>query len=211
MPHRHSWFAAGLALLLFGAAAGAGEDRPAPLDRVLDALSAAHRFREVALAPDGRTVAWVEALPPREKAPQQHTISVLDLSSPDAAPRRVTAGDGRTAHDEHGLAWSPDGRRLAFLSDAAKEGQLQVYLAPAGGGPARKLTDVKGFLADLRWSPDGRRLAVLWTESATGPIGPTQAAAPETGVIEEAVHEQRLTLLDPESGHPKAISPDDLY
>jgi dipeptidyl aminopeptidase/acylaminoacyl peptidase len=211
MPHRRPWSAVILALFLSGAGASADQDRPAPIDRVVDALSAVHRFGEVALSPDGRTVAWVEALPPREKAPQQHTISLLDLSSPDAAPRRVTGGDGRAAHDEHGLAWSPDGRRVAFLSDAAKEGQLQVYVAPAGGGPVRKLTDVKGFLADLRWSLDGSRLAVLFTEGEGRPTGPVQAAAPEVGVIEEHFALQRLTLLDPETGRARPVSPADLY
>ena len=160
MPERQPWFAVVLSVLLLGGPARADQDRPAPIDRVVDALSAVHRFREVALSPEGRQVAWVEALPPRENAPQQHTIAVADLDAPAAAPRRVTAGDGRAAHDEHGVAWSPDGRRLAFLSDREKEGQLQVYVTAAAGGPARKLTDVRGFLADLRWSPDGKRLAV---------------------------------------------------
>jgi dipeptidyl aminopeptidase/acylaminoacyl peptidase len=211
MPERQPWFAVVLSVFLLGGPAQADQDRPAPIDRVVDALSAVHRFQEVALSPDGRQVAWVEALPPRENAPQQHTIAVADLESPAAAPRRVTAGDGRAAHDEHGVAWSPDGRRLAFLSDREKEGQLQVYVTAAGGGPVRKLTDVHGFLADLRWSPDGKQLAVLFTEGEGRPTGPVQPSAPEVGVIEEHVVEQRLTLLDPDSGRPRPVSPADLY
>jgi Tol biopolymer transport system component len=35
------------------------------------------------------------------------------LQTPDGRPVRVT----RTASDEHDLAWSPDGRRLAFASE----------------------------------------------------------------------------------------------
>jgi dipeptidyl aminopeptidase/acylaminoacyl peptidase len=208
---RHPWFAAALVLLAAGPALAEERPAPGPLDRLMDSLESVRLFRQVAVAPDGKSVAWVESLPPKDNAPPRSAIHVADLMSPDARPRRVTAGDGSTPHNEHDVAWSPDGRRLAFLSDKEKRGQAQVYVAPADGGPARKLTDVKGVLADLRWSPDGRRLAVLWTESATGPIGPTQAAAPEVGVIEEAVQEQRLALLDPESGHPKPLSPDDLY
>jgi dipeptidyl aminopeptidase/acylaminoacyl peptidase len=188
--------------------------QPAPrlsLDQVQDALAAVRSIREVALAPDGRTLAWVERFPRKGDAAAHSTIHLTDLAAPAQTSRRLTAGDGRTDHEEHSVAWSPDGRRLAFLSDQEKAGQLQVHVAPADGGPVRKVTDLQGFLTGLQWSPDGRRLAVLLTESASGPTGPTQAAAPEVGVIEEQVHEQRLALVDPGSGRTRVISPADLY
>jgi dipeptidyl aminopeptidase/acylaminoacyl peptidase len=212
MPKRSPWIAVTLVLLGGGVVlAQEPATPPASLDRLMDSLAAVRRFRAVALSPDGRSVAYVEALPPRDDAPPHSAIYLTDLTSPAEAPRRLTAGDGRRTYDEHGVAWSPDGRRIAFLSDREKAGQLQVYLAPADGGADRKLTDLKGFLTDLRWSPDGRRLAVLHTKAASGPIGPTHPAAPEVGVIEEHVDEQRLTLLDPESGQARPLSPADLY
>jgi dipeptidyl aminopeptidase/acylaminoacyl peptidase len=203
-----------LLLLIVGSGVGAAQDRPTPrgsLDRLMDSLAAVRHFREVALSPDGHTLAYVEALPPKGDAPPHHAIYLTDLASPAEAPRRLTAGDGRASHDEHGVTWSPDGRRLAFLSDCDKAEQLQVYVASADGGPARRLTDLRGFLADLHWSPDGRRLVVLHTEAAAGPVGPTHPAAPEVGVIEEQTHEQRLTLIDPDSGQARPLSPPDLY
>src|SRR5207247_406898 len=41
--------------------------------------------------------------------------------------------------------------------------------------------------------------------------GPVQPAAPETGVIEEHVYEQRLSILDLASGRVRHVSPADLY
>ena len=203
-----------LLTLLLGVRARA-EERPAAktsLDRLLDALAAIRTFKEVAISPDGQRVAWVEVLPDKEGAPSAASaIYVADLNSPEAAPRRITAGDGTAAHAEHGLAWSPDGRRLAFLSDKNKKGQLQLYLASADRGPTRKVTSLNGHLAGPRWSPAGEEIALLFVENATRTPGPVEAGSAEVGVIEEKVEEQRLTIVNLDSGRARAVSPADLY
>ncbi|MCZ6559900.1 MAG: PDZ domain-containing protein [Gammaproteobacteria bacterium] len=57
------------------------------------------------------------------------------------------------------VTWSPDGKSLAYLSDAT--GEYEVYIAPQdGSGPARQVTkggDVWRF--PLLWSPDSSKLA----------------------------------------------------
>jgi dipeptidyl aminopeptidase/acylaminoacyl peptidase/alpha-L-arabinofuranosidase len=203
-----------LLTLLLGAAAQA-EERPAAktsLDRLFDALTAVHTFKEVAISPDGRRVAWVEALPDKDgTSSRRSAIYLAELDSPEAAPRRITAGDGTTVHDEHDLTWSPDGSRLAFLSDKEKKGQLQLYLAPADRGPVRKVTSLTGHLAGPRWSPQGKEIALLFIENATRTPGPVQAGSAEVGVIEEKVEEQRLALVNLDSGRARPISPADLY
>ena len=137
-------------------------------------------------------------------------------SSPTCAaderiPRRITAGDGKVGCVERSIAWSPDGKRIAFLSDRDKEGQFQVYIAPAEGGEVRQLTKVAGLLADPRWSPDGARLGVLFTRDATKAIGPLQPGEAPTGVIDEKVLEQRLSTIDLHSGELREVSPPDMY
>src|SRR6516164_412636 len=145
-------------------------------------------------------------------APSSHSvIYVTELNAPDAAPRRVTAGDGTAAHAEHGLAWSPDGSRLAFLSDKEKKDQLQLYLASADGGPIRKVTSLTGHLAGPRWSPGGEQIALLFIENATRTPGPVQAGTAEVGVVDEKVQEQRLVVVNLDSGRARPISPADLY
>jgi dipeptidyl aminopeptidase/acylaminoacyl peptidase len=182
------------------------------LEKLLDSLAAARTFKEVAISPDAKWVAWVVSIPGQGDAPSSPSaIYVKDLNRDNAPPRRVTAGDGNTAHAEHDVAWSPDGGRLVFLSDKDKKGQLQVYIASAAGGPVRKLTNLTGHLAGPRWSPGGKELAFLFTENATRTPGPIHAGAAEVGVIEEQVYEQRLALLDFDSGKVRTVSPADLY
>jgi dipeptidyl aminopeptidase/acylaminoacyl peptidase len=208
-PRLACWLA-GLALLgAAGPTAAGGRAAPkSSTDRLLDELDRLRTFEEVAVSPDGKRLAWVQRLSMQRKPPSS-AIYVADLRSPSAAPRRVSAGDGRTDYAEGDVAWSPDGARLTFVSDKEKQGQPQLYLAAVGGGPARKLTSLKGPLARPGWSPDGKRLAVLFMENAPRILGPLEPAPPDAGVVEEQVFEQRLCTLDPASGRFRRLSPAD--
>jgi dipeptidyl aminopeptidase/acylaminoacyl peptidase len=88
---------------------------------------------------------------------------------------------------------------------------LQVCVATVATGVVKTLTRVKGALAQPRWSPDGKLLAVLFTENVSHALGPLGPAPPETGVIEEQIHEQRLSLIDQATGRVRPLSPADLY
>ncbi len=60
------------------------------------------------------------------------------------------------AHDRL-PSWSPDGRKIAFVSDLS--GEEQVHVIDHLGGEPEQLTDgVRGRLYQLRWSPDSKRL-----------------------------------------------------
>ncbi len=185
------------------------------VDRVIDSLLTVRELQEVAISPDGRDVAWVEALPGKDGASSGNSaIFVTGLKSPTQA-RRITAGSGtgksKLAHAEHDMAWSPDGSRLAFLSDAAKKGQLQLYVVEAAGGSTRQLTRLTGFLSEAHWSPNGKKLAFLFIESAARAAGPLEPVTKEAGVVEEQIFEQRLTTVDLDSGRVQQVSPADLY
>ncbi|MBZ5552429.1 MAG: S9 family peptidase [Acidobacteriia bacterium] len=114
-------------------------------------------------------------------------------------------------HSEHDLAWSPDGHRLAFLSDQERKGQFQLYVVPTEGGAARQLTHVKGLLVDPHWSPDGKAIAVLFTENLPRSAGPLEAKPPVSGVIEDQIFEQRIATVEVGSARFRQISPPDLY
>lgn len=53
-------------------------------------------------------------------------------------------------------AWSPDRRRIAFLSD--RPGPVDVYTVRADGSGRRRLTRSAARERDVAWSPDGRRI-----------------------------------------------------
>ena len=53
--------------------------------------------------------------------------------------------------------WSPDSRRLAFVSDRA--GKRQIYLIAPTGGEAVQLTTEENGIGSMAWSPDGSAIA----------------------------------------------------
>src|SRR5438270_2520695 len=171
----------------------------APQDDVVRTLFAATTFDQAAISPDAKQVAWVE----NDK--DGSAIFISEISAPK--PRRMTAG----GHAENAIAWSPDSKQIAFFSDGSTPGQQQLYIASVAGGAPRKLTSVRGFLASPCWSPDGKTIALLFTENAERAAGPLVAEKAQTGLIKEAVTEQRLTLIDVVTGKLRQISPADMY
>jgi dipeptidyl aminopeptidase/acylaminoacyl peptidase len=180
------------------------------IDGVLRALNSARHFEQVAISPDGKSVAWVESIPGKNGASSGNSAIYISSADGKTPPRHLTASPAQP-REEGSLAWSPDSKKIAFLSDAASSGQRQLYVASAAGGPARKLTAVKGFLASPSWSPDGRTIAVLFIENAPRAAGPLVAASHETGVIKDAFFEQRLALIDVTNGKLRQLSPADMY
>jgi TolB protein len=56
-------------------------------------------------------------------------------------------------------AFSPDGGRIAFVSERA--GGAQIYVAAADGSGAKRVTFEGGHNVDPAWSPDGKKLAYV--------------------------------------------------
>lgn len=55
--------------------------------------------------------------------------------------------------------WSPDGRRLAFMS--SRDGNFEIYVMNSDGSDQRRLTDQGENDHDPSWSPDGRRIVFM--------------------------------------------------
>ena len=184
-----------------------------PADEALRTLFRTHRFEQAAISPDGKKVAWVETVIAKTGAPTgDTTIFVAETAATaNTAPKRIAAGPYDSIHAEGSVAWSPDSKQIAFLSDAEKRGQLELYVTTAAGGTARKLTSVKGFLQSPAWSPDGKTIAILFTENLTKSAGPLVAEEHPTGEIKDSFYEQRLALIDLATAKLRQISPADTY
>jgi dipeptidyl aminopeptidase/acylaminoacyl peptidase len=173
-------------------------------DAAFEQLSRLHRIGEVAIAPDGARMAWID------ESSGAAAIEIAQVRG-SSAPVAVRLSDKKAPARAHNLAWSPDGTRLAFLSDAGTKGQVQLHVVNAAGGGLRRLTAVKGELGTPRWSPDGRTIAFLFTENARAGAGPVAAKPAETGVIGESMDVQRLATADAASGQVRTISTAALY
>ena len=80
---------------------------------------------------------------------------IFSVPTENGATRNLTNTQGV---DEDHPAWSPDGRTIAYTTDAG--GGQQIAIRPAVGGPEKILTSfAEGYLYGPTFSPDGKTLA----------------------------------------------------
>jgi dipeptidyl aminopeptidase/acylaminoacyl peptidase len=169
---------------------GNAPDR-AHIDDVLKGLNLGRSMGQVAVSPNGKRLAWVQA---GKDGAEIRVAPIDDLGKSD----RVTAAAKPEQHCHEGqLVWAPDSTALAFFSDCAKPGeQTDLYLAPVDGSAARRLTELKGYANSPAFSPDGNNIAFLYVEGATRSAGALAAMKPPSGVIgEDGVEIQRVAAV----------------
>jgi dipeptidyl aminopeptidase/acylaminoacyl peptidase len=107
------------------------------------------------ISPDGSRVAFVVTLADEEANDYRSAIWVAPMDGAEE-PRQFTSGEKRDTTPR----WSPDGRRLAFASSRGDEkAPAAIYVIPAEGGEARKVTNEKESVEAIAWSPDSTRIA----------------------------------------------------
>ncbi len=144
-----------------------------------------------AWSPDGKRVAYVarvgdytereERSPVEKSAPRvirdlrykldgigffdERRLHVFTVDIESGEETQVTDGSW---NDEH-PSWSPDGQRIAFVSDRERERnqrhwRTDVWVVPSTGGRARKITRSKGSASYPAFSPDGHWIAFVGHE-----------------------------------------------
>src|SRR5579864_1776444 len=112
------------------------------------------------VSPDGTRVAYQVWSIDEEANDYRGTIWVAPLDG-SADPQPFTTGEKRDGMPR----WSPDGKWLAFTSNRGPDKTpSNLYVIPAGGGEARKLTDLKESVEFVEWSPDSKRLVITARE-----------------------------------------------
>ncbi len=116
-------------------------------------------------------------------------VGVLDLAGPlpaDQPTQVIAASDS----EDQGMAWSPDGRWIAFHSH--REMSDDVWLRPADGSqPDRRITRL-GRGAEVgwpRWAPDGKTLLLDGTNQAGESVMFTLGLDQATGTVTSELRE----------------------
>lgn len=135
------------------------------LDRYLDLV----RVADPAIAPDGKSVIFTRIQANRIADRWESMLWQMDADGRN--PRQIAAG--------HHAAWSPDGKRIAYLTDVAGVTQLRLRALDASGLDTALTFGSTPPLA-FRWSPDGLRLAFTRLVPTAAPI-PLASPLPAEG------------------------------
>ncbi len=114
----------------------------------------------VRISPDATRIAYVVTRANMQRDAYDGEIHVVNADgSHDVA---LTHGNANDTHPR----WSPDGKRIAFLSDRTEE-KNQVYVVNADGSDENALTSEPAAIQQFDWTPDGRTIVFTRKDDLT--------------------------------------------
>ncbi len=149
----HTWLISWLTVVALAVPVGTAWS----VEPTLDQMISLRRASAPAVSPDGRLVAY--AVRDTDWVGNAFVTQVWLADSRDGTTRQLTSGPKSSTAP----AWSPEGRRLAFLSERGEK--RQVWLLDMGGGEAEKLTAHEEGVTAFQWAPDGARIAYTAPEA----------------------------------------------
>ena len=103
------------------------------------------------ISPDGNSVVYVLQWNDRMTDSSYSNLWIAPVPGNDSRP--LTQG----AYRDTSPRWSPDGKRLAYLSN--RSGKTQIHVRWMDTGQEAQITDLQQAPGNIAWSPDGGAIA----------------------------------------------------
>jgi Tol biopolymer transport system component len=105
-------------------------------------------------SPDGQKIAFLSSRGGSGQPPD-YSAEIYVMNADGSSPRRLAG----TSISDSSMAWSPDGRKIAFVSK--RDGNDEVYVMNADGTGQRNLTRNPARDGHPVWSPDGKTIGFV--------------------------------------------------
>jgi dipeptidyl aminopeptidase/acylaminoacyl peptidase len=129
----------------------AAKSAQTPRSFTIDDLLKVRRVSDPQISPDGKTIAFTVA--DTDKAANKRVTQIYLLPTDGGDPRAIT----NEPQSSLSPRWSPDGKRIAFIS--ARDGESQIWTIEPETGTVKKITNISTGADAPLWSPDGKWIA----------------------------------------------------
>jgi len=173
-----------LALLLVVSAAPAQPRVP-----TLDDLLTLKSIGGTQMSPDGKWVAYTVSYGDFKQ--DAFVTQIWLVNSDTGQSLQLTRNDKSSTNPR----WSPDGQRLAFLSNRIED-KNQIFLIDPTGGEAQQLTKSETAISNFAWSEDGKTIAYTATEPTAQPLKDRKEYYGDYDVVREGYSYVHIWTLD---------------
>ena len=134
-----------------------------------------------AISPDAKRIVYVASRADMDRKAYDSDLWLVGVDGSN--DMQLTRSNSANFHPR----WSPDGSRIAFLSDR-DGGRNAIWIINAASGEPERLTNDKGAVSDFEFAPDGKTIAYTMRDAAND--------KEDVRVVGEDLRPSRLYLLE---------------